>query len=159
MIMKHLAIGFAVLLATSAFASGDATLAPLTPVYKKECGSCHAPFPPALLGAADWKKTMAGLEKHFGTDASLDAGVAHEISAWLERNAGRGVGASTSVEPRLTATRWFVREHDEVPARVWKDSRVKTPANCGACHKGADQGRYGERELVVPGMARRHERD
>jgi hypothetical protein len=46
-----------------------------------------------------------------------------------------------------------------VPASIWKDPRVKSPANCGACHRGAEQGRYGERELEVPGMGRHHEKD
>lgn len=157
--MKRLALIFGGLVVAPAFAGHEGASTPLNALYKQECGACHAPFPPGMLNAGDWRKTMAGLEKHFGTDASLDAKAGAEISAWLARNAGRGVGASSGAEPRLTATRGFVKEHDEVPARVWKDPRVKTPANCGACHTGADQGRYGERELTVPGMARRHERD
>ncbi len=122
-------------------------------VYKTECGSCHTPFPAALLSAPDWKQTLAGLDKHFGTDASLDAKPAAEIAAWLERNASRR-HVSGAKEPRITTTNWFKREHDEVPARVWKDARVKSAANCAACHQGADQGRYGEREINIPGIGR-----
>jgi hypothetical protein len=157
--MKAIIAALVAVLSLPAMAESDVAQVAPTPVYKRECGSCHTPFAPGLLGAAEWKKTMAGLERHFGTDASLDAKAAHEIGAWLERNAGRGTRAPEKAEPRITTTRWFMREHDEVPARVWKDTRVKSPANCGACHKGADLGRFGERELNVPGMSRReHER-
>jgi len=156
--MKVIVSLLATLYSLPALADSEAAQVAPTAIYKRECGGCHAPFPPGLLGAADWKKTMADLERHFGTDASLDAGAAKEIGAWLERNAGRQAPARNQAEPRITTTRWFVHEHDEVPAGVWKDTRVKNPANCGACHKGADQGRYGERELSVPGMSRRAHR-
>jgi hypothetical protein len=153
--MKSLIPVVAVFLSWPVLADSGSTQVAPTPVYKRECGGCHAPFPPGLLGAADWRKTMTGLERHFGTDASLDAKSAGEIGAWLERNAGHAIPSQGKAEPRITTTRWFTREHDEVPARVWKDARVKSTANCAACHRGADQGRYGERELNVPGMARR----
>lgn len=153
--MKAIIPILAAFMSTSVLADSESARIAPTPVYKRECGSCHTPFPPGLLGAVDWKKTMAGLEGHFGTDASLDAKTANEIGAWLARNAGRGVPTLGQTDPRITTSRWFVHEHDEVPARIWKDSRVKSPANCGACHKGADQGRYGERELSVLGMTRR----
>jgi hypothetical protein len=158
-IMKRAILGLLTLMSLPALADSDAMPIKPTPAYKRECGGCHAPFSPALLGAADWRKTISGLERHFGTDASLDADNAKEIAVWLERNAGRGARDQGKAEPRITTTRWFAREHDEVPARVWNDARVKSPVNCGACHKGADQGRYGESELVVPGLSRRHERD
>ncbi len=157
--MKAIISALVAVLSLPAMAESDSTQVAPTPVYKRECGSCHTPFSPGLLGAAEWKKTMAGLERHFGTDASLDAKTASEIGAWLERNAGRGARPPEKTEPRITTSRWFMREHDEVPMRVWKEARVKSPANCGACHKGADLGRFGERELNVPGMSRReHER-
>ena len=124
--------------------------------YPSECGSCHLPFPPSLLSADDWRKTMAGLERHFGTDASLEAKESQVISAWLTRHAGRRP-ASGEKTPRITTAAWFVREHDEVPARIWRDERIKSAANCAACHRGANQGRYGEGELDVPGLGRHHE--
>ncbi|MFA5082224.1 MAG: diheme cytochrome c [Hydrogenophilaceae bacterium] len=151
--MKRALIILAGLVALPAWAGEHGRAIPLPAVYKTECGSCHTPFPPALLSAADWQKTMAGLDKHFGTDASLDAKTAEEISAWLKRNAG-GRASATGAEPRITASAWFKREHREMPAKTWQDSRVKSAANCAACHKGADQGRYGEREIDVPGMGR-----
>ena len=141
------------LAATPAWAGDSARSVPLTATYQAECGSCHTPFPPGLLSAGDWRATMAGLDKHFGTDASLDAKTARELGAWLERHASVRI-VSGAKAPRLTTTAWFKREHREVPATVWKDTRVKSPANCAACHKGADQGRYGEREIAIPGIGR-----
>ena len=40
--------------------------------YAAECGSCHLAYPPALLSAGDWRRIMAGLNDHFGTDAAVD---------------------------------------------------------------------------------------
>lgn len=153
--MKHLLISLAALAAAPAWA-GDHGLPANTPAaYKTECGSCHTAFPPALLAASDWRRTMAGLDKHFGTDASVDARTHAALLAFLERQAGRRAASPGTAEPRFTTGAWFVREHREVPPRVWKDPKVMGPTNCAACHKGADQGRYGERELSVPGMAYR----
>lgn len=149
--MKRILTLFLALAPLTALAEHAAPAMP--PVYKSECGSCHAPFPPGLLSADNWKVTMAGLDKHFGTDASLDAKTRAEIGAWLEKNAGQRV-RSGDREPRLTTTAWFKREHREVPAKTWQDSRIKSPANCAACHRGADQGRYGEREIDIPGFGR-----
>lgn len=138
----------------------DIRLPARTPAaYKTECGSCHVAYPPALLGRGNWKKIMTGLDRHFGSDASLDDKTRAGIEKFLGDNAGRRSGASSAAEPRITTTHWFQREHREVPDTVWKDARVKSPANCSACHKGAEQGRYGERELQVPGMGRHREKD
>lgn len=156
--MRRTLIILAGLIALPVWASEHDRAVPLTATYKTECGSCHTPFPPGLLSAADWKTTMAGLDKHFGTDASLDAKTTGEIAAWLERNAGRRI-QSGDPEPRITTTAWFKREHREVPAKAWQDSRIKSAANCAACHKGADQGRYGEREINIPGVGPYRERD
>ena len=41
--------------------------------WKTECGSCHLAYPPELLPASSWRRIMAGLDRHFGADASLDA--------------------------------------------------------------------------------------
>jgi hypothetical protein len=146
------------------------------PKYRSECGSCHVPYPPALLPAAAWEKMMAGLNKHFGTDATLDAASAKEVSDFLARNAGRSrhrerdhdherdhdrehgrdrdrdrSAAGDANTLRISETRWFQHEHSEdLSPAVWKSPKVKTPANCGACHTRAEQGDYDERSLRVP---------
>lgn len=156
--MKRTLILFAAVAALPAWAERHGLPAGMPAAYKTECGSCHTPFPPGLMSAGNWKATMAGLDNHFGTDASLDAKTAGEIGAWLDKNASQRMQA-TDQPPRLTTTAWFKREHREVPAKAWQDNRVKSAANCAACHKGADQGRYGEREIDIPGVGPYRERD
>ncbi|TAJ79789.1 MAG: cytochrome C [Gallionellaceae bacterium] len=119
--------------------------------WKTECGSCHVAFPPRLLPASSWKTMMSGLDKHFGTDASLDAATSREIGNFLQKHAGSGKRA-TSEKPnlRITETRWFIREHDEVPNATWKNTQVKSAANCAACHLQAEKGDYSERNIRIP---------
>lgn len=132
----------------------------MPPVYVAECGSCHVAFPPRLLSADHWRRVMAGLDEHYGDDASLDAATRAQIENFLVANGGSGRRvAGAGDPPRLTETAWFTREHDEVPAPVWRDDRVKSAANCSACHTRADKGSYREGEIVVPGEGRRRWRD
>jgi hypothetical protein len=156
--MQRLALLLSGLLTLPALADGRARAVPLLPQYKAECGSCHVAFPPALLSKADWRKTLAGLDRHFGTDASLDAASRAILQPYLEGRAGPRLAPGAAAEPRMTTTAWFKREHGEVPARVWNDARIKSAANCAACHQGAEQGRYDEAEIVLPGQARHNER-
>jgi len=127
------------------------------PAYQAECGGCHIAFPPQLLGAEDWRRVMAGLDKHYGDNASLDAKTRQTIEAFLVRHAGHarkagagGIAAKPGELPRLTATPWFTRKHHEVSRADWAHPKVKTPSNCGACHTRAAQGSYREREIVMP---------
>lgn len=125
------------------------------PSFAAECGSCHLPFPPALLTAPDWKRVMAQLDKHYGDNAGLDERTRRELEDFLVRHAAtdrRKAGAGDP--PRLTESAWFRREHREVPQPVWRDARVKSAANCAACHTRAEAGSYREREIVVPGQGR-----
>ena len=41
--------------------------------YTLECASCHTAYPPGMLPARSWERLMAGLDRHYGSDASLDA--------------------------------------------------------------------------------------
>lgn len=127
------------------------------PAYRQECGSCHVAYPPALLSAPSWRAVMAGLDRHFGTDASLDAAARAEILGFLESNAGRR-DTSAGGKPllRISETPWFLKEHrKEVPAEVLRRPDVKTFANCGACHADAEKGDYAERGIRVPGGRQR----
>ena len=119
--------------------------------WRTECGACHVAYPPQLLPPSSWNAVMAGLDRHFGTDASLDAATGTEIAAFLEENAGRERRARDGAPSlRITETRWFEREHDELAASIWKHPQVKTAANCSACHIGADQGSFSEHDIRVP---------
>ena len=118
--------------------------------WKAECGSCHLAYPPKLLPAPAWRRLMADLEKHFGTNASIDARAAAEIGAFLENHAGLGKRGSDSGTLRISQTPWFRRKHDEVAASIWKNPRVQTAANCSACHAGAERGDFNEHAVRIP---------
>jgi hypothetical protein len=121
--------------------------------YQAECGSCHIAYPPALLGAGTWREIMRGLDKHFGTDASLGDSAHAQVKAYLEAGAGRAGREVATL--RISDTPWFRKEHGEIAAATWKSAAVKSPANCGACHRQADRGDFGERSLRVPGKEAR----
>ena len=138
------------LLAHEAFAK-DRQFAATNPTYKAECGSCHVAYPPALLPAGSWQAVLKGLDKHFGSDASVDAKSLTELRAFLDSNAGRDRRASTGTPGlRISETEWFRREHRKVPATTWQGAAVRSPANCAACHTGAESGDYSERGIRVP---------
>lgn len=106
--------------------------------WRAECGACHIAFPPALLSADDWMVIMSELERHFGTDASIDEKTRKDISAFLERNASANrLFASRDETPRITTSDWFARKHQGA-IRLWRKGRVKSLADCGACHKGPE---------------------
>lgn len=120
-------------------------------VYQQECGACHVAYPSALMPAASWQHLMANLPKHFGTDASLDAKQAAEISTWLTAHAATGRrAAQAATDDRITRTAWFQREHDEVSRDVWSRASIKSASNCSACHTNAAQGSFSEHDIRIP---------
>jgi hypothetical protein len=111
--------------------------------YAAECGSCHIAYPPQMFSATGWRRTLAELDRHFGTDASVDASAAAGIGAYLSAHAGseRKSGAAAR---RITETSWFRHEHDEFADARWKSAAVRSAANSEACHTGAAQGDFSE---------------
>lgn len=149
--MKKLAC--AILLACALPAQADRLPLPAdTPAsYRAECASCHLAYPPALLGASDWQQTLARLDRHFGSDATVDQPSALEIGRFLERHAGQGSRVDGAGDPpRITQTTRFVRKHRTVPPRFWRDPRVLSAANCEACHRHAADGFFSEHDLRIP---------
>jgi Dihaem cytochrome c len=136
-------------LPTLAAEAKSRSLAADNAAWRAECGSCHVAYPPTLLPAEAWRQTMRTLDRHFGVDASVDAAAAVEIERFLATNAARGSRTAES-EPRVTTTRWFRHEHDEVAAAVFRSPSVKTAANCAACHPGAASGNFDEHAVRIP---------
>ena len=134
--------------ATASAAAESRGPAPVNSTWRTECGACHLAYPPPLLPARSWRAVMSGLDKHFGTDASLDPAAAAEIAAFLERHAGRDGGATTSL--RITDTPWFQRKHRKISDTVWARPAIKSRANCSACHAGADRGNYDDDTVRIP---------
>ncbi len=139
-------------LALEARARSERSMPP--PVYVQECGACHVPYPARSLAAADWQRVLDGLDRHYGSDAGLDAATVAQIGTWLQANAGRGPIQASAELPRVTTAPWFVHEHDEVPARVWASPDVQRASNCAACHGGAAEGLFSEHSVRLPDSAR-----
>ena len=115
-------------------------------LYRKECGACHLAFPPSMLSAESHRRTRAGLDRHFGQNAELDAPVRDRLERWLVENAGDGGGAGL----RITEQARFQREHREVRREVWSRASVRSPANCAACHGGAQDWDFDEDRVKIP---------
>ena len=135
----------------AALADGDRRRVPLLPEYQQECAACHLAYPPGMLPAASWKRVMATLPQHYGTDASLDPATVKELSAWLGANAG--TYKRVSEEPprdRITTSAWFERKHREVAPQTWKRAAIGSRANCAACHTRADNGDFDDDNIRIP---------
>ena len=128
----------------------------MPPAYISECASCHVAYPPGLLPAASWRRLMTGLDRHFGSDASLDPATTERLSDWLQWHAGTYKRvAEPPPEHRITRSAWFERKHRNVDAAAWKLPSVQSAANCGACHSGADRGDFDDHALRMPaGLSR-----
>lgn len=120
--------------------------------FKAECSNCHIAYVPGLLPAESWRKIMSGLDKHFGSDASLTDSENKEITAYLVSNASNRRSSPTTPW-RITETAWFKQKHDnrEISPAVWKNPKVKSPANCSACHTRAESGDFNEDDIKIPG--------
>jgi len=119
--------------------------------YEAECASCHMAYPPGLLGQKNWQNIMTGLDKHFGADASLEAKTQAEVTQWLVKNAASKKKYSAfAPENRITKTTWFIRQHDELRADMWKRVGVRSPSNCSACHVDAAKGSFNEDNIRIP---------
>ncbi len=124
---------------------------PLSPAYQQECAACHVAYPPGLLPAASWNRIMKNLNRHYGTDASLDPATMKTLSSWLTANAGTNKRVSEEpLQDRITLSEWFIRKHREVPKATWKLPVVKSAANCTACHQQAEQGDFNEHNVRIP---------
>lgn len=134
--------------------------------YAEECGGCHLAYQPGLLPAGDWARLLAtdALAEHFGDDASLPEETRGALEAYLTANAAdggetprsrafaRGSAPGATGLPRITETRYFRKEHDEIPARLVVDNPdVGSLAQCNKCHQGAADGDYSEKRINIPG--------
>ena len=141
-------------------APATAAASPAQALYVKECGSCHLAYPPGYLPAASWTKTMAGLERHFGQNAELDAETSAALERYLVDNAAESgsdrksrkilssLGGAAPL--RVSETPYFQRKHRELDARVVARPSIRSWANCGACHGGAKEWDFSEDRVRIP---------
>ena len=119
--------------------------------FQKECSECHIVFVPGLMSAESWRRVMSGLDKHFGSDASVDAQDNKDITDYLVAHASNRWTAPTA-PLRISDAAWFKHKHGkhEIPPMVWKNPKVKSPANCSACHPEAEIGEFDEDGIIWP---------
>lgn len=150
-----LAIFASVLAAPPVLASGSRFMAD-DPAWRTECGSCHTAYPPALMSAPAWRRIMGALDRHYGSDATMDAATVARVASFLEVNAGapgRAASVSPAPDPRLPRVAdgaWFAKEHREVSLAARTRPGIRGLGDCGACHAGADRGDFSERAVRVP---------
>ena len=132
-------------------------------IYKEECASCHMGYQAEFLTKKSWIKLMSkkNLANHFSVDASLDETDRKEILQYLTKNAAdsKRVGKyfkrfAQTIDSKnpftISKSRYFIKEHREMPKKFITQKDVKTFANCIACHKDAEVGTYKERFINIP---------
>jgi hypothetical protein len=137
------------------------------PLYMKECGTCHFPYSPGLLPARSWARQLDRMAtaKHFGESVELRADTRAKIQEYLTRNAADVSpyeGSRTFMErvsasqtPYRLADMPLFREMHTVMHEVINTKpkvKVRTLANCDACHRRAAEGSFGNDELYIPGL-------
>lgn len=144
---------FGIMLGTAPNAKAEGKYLPpvSNKVYSQECGACHMAFQPQLLPSPSWEKIMGNLSSHFGEDASLSEAKATEIKNYLLDNSANRGGTSwmmrgmdsSNLPVRITDMAWWQREHNRhVKPETWTSTKVKSKANCEACHTNAAKGLY-----------------
>jgi Dihaem cytochrome c len=141
---------------------GSSQMPPVTNAkWKAECSGCHMLYHPGLLPERSWNKMMAGLDKHFGENASLDAATRDEINRFLTLNSADKLGSRRSsrfnqsipanaTPLRISETRYFTSKHDEISASTIKRKSIGSASNCVACHKSAEKGDFSESQVKIP---------
>lgn len=134
---------------------------PDSPTWREECGSCHLAFQPHLLPARSWQKMMAEQGRHFGTDLALDETTVGELLAFVAGNSAENSSReaafkiSRSIKPdaaplRITETRYWINKHIDITDSDWRSTKVKSKANCAACHLDAEEGAFEDAAMKIP---------
>ena len=136
-----LTITLAILTAVSTLARAETFPVIENKTVLSECGDCHMAFPPQTLPKAAWQKIMANLSDHFGEDASLRPAVVAEVLDYHVNNASdvstvraakKWRASGTFI--RITEAPRFIKKHKNCPREVWSHKKVRSKANCLACH-------------------------
>ena len=128
--------------------------------YREECGSCHIASPPSLLGKISWGNMMRSLDNHFGDNAELAPQEQKELSAYLQQYGSSDRWyqfwrkGDSEIPLRITESRPFVKEHDEIPRRFLDNPKIGSLSNCGSCHLNAADGSFNEHDVRIPGVGR-----
>lgn len=124
-------------------------------LWKDECGSCHMLYSPGLLPGAAWQQQMDTLQDHYGSNAALEPQESQEILDYLLRaSTGNRLPLEPSPTPgeapRISQTRWFAHEHDEISEARFQRESVGGRFNCVACHRNAEHGDFDDDHVKIP---------
>ena len=128
--------------------------------WREECGSCHLAFHPNLLPIRSWQKMMAEQEKHFGTDLALDDATSKALLDFSVSNAAENSDREAAFKInrsikagdtplRVTETPYWVKKHEGIAEAVWRLPKVKSKANCAACHLDAEAGTFEDAAMRI----------
>ena len=147
------------------YSAGD--VAPVkNDLYIKECGSCHFPYQAGLLPSNAWNKMMVNLDNHFNSDATLDDKTFQTLSKYLSDNsAEKNMQYKRSnrivlsipagqIPDSISTTPYMIKKHEDIRKDLITQKEVKGLFNCIACHKTADIGIYGEKDINIPNFGR-----
>jgi len=129
--------------------------------WREECGSCHLAFHPNLLPARSWQKIMVEQDKHFGTDLALNDATSKELLAFMVNNSAENstreaaFKINRSIMPeatplRISETPYWINKHRDIAESDWLLAKVKSKANCAACHLDAEAGTFEDAAMKIP---------
>ncbi|MDH5545210.1 MAG: cytochrome b/b6 domain-containing protein [Gammaproteobacteria bacterium] len=129
--------------------------------WQSECSECHLAFHPSLLPAKSWQSLFAQQNEHFGDDLALDEDTVNALLQYaLDNSSEKGatepahkITRSVGNGPypiRITAVEYWKHKHHEIADSMWRSSKVKSKANCAACHLDAKQGWFEDSNMRLP---------
>jgi Dihaem cytochrome c len=134
--------------------SGNSAPMVVDQAYSKECGACHIPYPAQFLPKRSWDRILGSLDKHFGENATLSPQSLQPIKAYLDsHSADSPLGNPrilrdieiTKTPVRITEMPFWIHIHrKQIDRKAFDTSKVKSASNCGACHRGAAKGQFGD---------------
>ncbi len=130
--------------------------------FVNECGSCHTLYPPFTLPKESWVKLMKPKEllNHFGDDASLDEDIRADIERFLVNNSSEhstkeaafyiGQSAKNKDIIVITKTSYWKKRHKEIKKELFESKKVRSKANCKACHSDIEYGLIEDINIKIP---------
>jgi len=129
--------------------------------FSKECGSCHITYPPFLLPKSSWTLMMSDLENHFGDDASIDKETNLSILSFLNENSAKISSQKAAFKIlkslkennstiAITKTPYWEKKHKKINKDVFANVKIKSKANCKACHTDIQNGLIEKHLIKVP---------
>lgn len=133
--------------------------------WRSECSDCHLAFHPVLLPTRSWQRIMNEQDEHFDEELGLDEETVDEITRFLMANASEsglnevahGITRDVPAHEtplRITETSFWKNQHRKIDERYWESDIVGSEANCGACHRDAEQGWFEDSNMSLPKLYR-----